>query len=43
MIGLPHSVWRPLQAETVQWCIDLQGVGLIEAPVGSGKTSYAAA
>jgi len=42
-LNLPHDSWRVGQKETAQWCMDLDGVGLIEAPTGSGKTSFAAA
>lgn len=41
--ALPHEAWRPHQRETLEW---LAGTGrdvrLVEAPTGSGKTSFAA-
>lgn len=40
--GLPHENLRPGQAGAIDWCLNLEGVGVIEAPTGSGKTSYAA-
>lgn len=41
--GLPHDEWRPNQLETIKWLQDKQGYCIVEAPVGSGKTSLAAA
>lgn len=41
--SLPHPSFRPHQLETVNWCEDLTGPGIIEAPTGSGKTVYARA
>ncbi len=41
--GLPHNAWRERQEASVAWCLDVDGVGITEAPCGSGKTAYAAA
>lgn len=41
--SLSHSAWRPYQAESVSWGLDLTGIGLAEFPVGSGKTAFARA
>lgn len=40
---LPHETLRPHQEESIRWCLEVQGVGVIQAPTGSGKTSFAAA
>ena len=42
-IGLPHNTWRPGQRKNAQWCLDVDGVGIMEMPVGSGKTALSAA
>ena len=42
-LSLPHDAWRQYQRETAEWCLDLQGVGILDASTGSGKTSYAGA
>lgn len=42
--GLDHSEWRPQQRETLEWALKLaedKQVGVLEAPTGSGKTSFA--
>lgn len=42
--GLPHATLRPGQAETIEWLLALKGnVAVVNAPTGSGKTSFAAA
>jgi Rad3-related DNA helicase len=43
--GLPSHItsWRPNQLEAVQWCAEVPGYGLLEAPTGSGKTGIAKA
>lgn len=41
--GLPHDSFRPHQLETIQWLNSQRGVIFLEAPTGSGKTSYASA
>ena len=41
--NLPHGDWRKGQENAVGWCLDMEGVGIAEAPTGSGKTAYAAA
>lgn len=42
--GLPHAELRPHQAETIEWVLNLPGdIAVINAPTGSGKTSFAAA
>ena len=41
--GLPHGAFREHQHESIEWCLDVEGVGITEAPCGSGKTAYAAA
>lgn len=43
LFGLPHTDWRPHQYETVRWALDLEGVGVLEAPTGSGKSAVARA
>jgi len=40
---LPHSTWREYQEESIEWCLSVNNTGVIEAPTGSGKTSFAAA
>jgi Rad3-related DNA helicase len=40
--GLPHPDLRPHQAETIESLLALSGVAVINAPTGSGKTSFAA-
>ena len=40
---LPHDDWREHQLESIHWCEDMDGVGIVEAPTGSGKTSFCAA
>jgi Rad3-related DNA helicase len=39
--GLRHEGWRPRQRESTDWGIELNGVGVMEAPTGSGKTAVA--
>lgn len=43
--GLDHNAWRPHQRETLDWgrTIARGGVGVLEAPTGSGKTALPAA
>lgn len=42
--GLPHATLRPHQAETIQWLLSPKKNALVvNAPTGSGKTSFAAA
>lgn len=43
--GLGHDAWRPHQWETLEWgrSIAHGGVGVLEAPTGSGKTALPAA
>lgn len=41
--GLPHAELRPNQAETIEWLFKLPGDAVVNAPTGSGKTSFAAA
>jgi len=33
-LNLPHNSWRVGQKETAEWCMSLDGVGLVEAPTG---------
>jgi len=42
LYNLPHPPDRPGQADAIEWCIGLKGIGIIEACTGSGKTSFAA-
>ncbi len=37
--GLPHKTWRKHQLDSVHWAEDINGVGILEAPTGSGKTA----
>lgn len=42
--GLPHATLRLGQAETIEWLFAMPGnVAVVNAPTGSGKTSFAAA
>ena len=41
--GLPHVKWRPHQRKAAEWATNMQGVAIVEAPTGSGKTALAAA
>ena len=43
--GLPvhHTAWREHQYESVVWGLGVKGVGILSAPVGSGKTGVAKA
>lgn len=42
--GLPHATLRPHQAETIDWLLGLRAsAAVVNAPTGSGKTSFAAA
>jgi Rad3-related DNA helicase len=38
---LPHDTFRENQFNSLEWCINLKGVGIISSPVGSGKTAFA--
>jgi len=40
---LPHADLRPGQLDSILWCEKVKKVGIIQAPTGSGKTSFAAA
>jgi Rad3-related DNA helicase len=41
--GLNHDSWRQGQHDSVQWGLELDKDGLMEAPTGSGKTAVARA
>lgn len=42
--NLPHSEFRPKQLETIEWLLNSDSrVHIVQAPVGSGKSSYVAA
>ena len=42
--GLPHAELRPGQADTIDWLMQFAGnAAVVNAPTGSGKTSFAAA
>lgn len=42
--GLPHDIWNPHQLETIEWAQNIStGVGIVEAPTGSGKSTLPAA
>lgn len=41
--NLQHSQWRPHQHDSVSWCVNANGYNAVEAPTGSGKTSFARA
>jgi len=38
-----HTDWREHQLESIEWCEAQTGAAIVEAPTGSGKTSYAKA
>lgn len=39
--GLQHEQWRSFQPAAIKWASDISGVGILEAPTGSGKTAIA--
>jgi len=42
--NLPHAEYRQHQLESIHWCEGVEsGTAIVEAPTGSGKTSYAKA
>ncbi len=42
-LGLPHDTWYPNQEAAVRWALEREGVSVMEAPTGSGKTGIATA
>ena len=41
--GLPHDEWNEWQEDSVKWAANLEGIGILESPPGTGKTAIASA